>query len=654
VILVQTEKAFYGALDMLRQASIISVDTETYGRKGEPVKHPAQGNRIIGFSTHCVIPQFNDYSVSFYFPFRHQVDEGSLNLFNVSDNLPIELLPKFAEVLNRNDVLLIWHHLKFDAQMFRADDLWLLPNVDNVQDLLPKGQLIDENMSHRLKDMGALVFGDHVKREEEGLNAILKKNGGYYHRTTPAEMSHYACRDAQLTHDVNPYIDQELERQGLMHLVRREMEFQLCLMEMEWEGINFDQPLAERLSKAARKRMREVEDELGFDPQKRDALAHELFASRLKLVPTANQEGFGPGPSVMMLPEEFKLTKNKSKEFPDGVPVMDEQTLVNLRDPIADLVLEYRGLGKADSTWYNGWIKRVGHDGRIHPTYNHADKKAKYGTVTSRLSSFIQQMPRDPDAMVKLLLKPDCPEHTMVEYDYMQIEYREAACYAQDDDLIDQFRAGLDTHQILAQQIGIDRQSAKTVVYTLIFGGGAETLAKNIEKQVWLNEKQLITFPVDQAEYIINSYYKVHPKIKMVSNRARSHAKKYGYVTLWNGRKRHFYAHEPWTFRKAFNSVLQGGAAQIIEESMLMIHRRREQDPFRMRVQVHDSLWFSQPLDRFDEHAQTIKGIMEWPSKKFPVPFPVDYKIIRGWELGELSGTLIGSRSGGDDGMGSI
>lgn len=651
MILVQTEEQFNGALDMLRQASVIAVDTETYGKKGEPVKHTAQGNRLIGFSTHCLIPGLTDYAINFYFPFRHQIDEGALNLFNISENLPIELLPKFADVLNRPDVTLIFHHLKFDAQVFRADDLWLEPNVDQVEDLLPKGQLIDETMSHRLKDMGAMIFGEHVKKEEDGLTAILKKNGGYYHRTTPQEMAPYACRDAQLTHELNPHMDAELKRQNLDHLVRREMKFQLCLMEMEWEGINFDRPLAQDLSRRARNRMREVEDELGFDPQKRDALAHMLFSKYL--TSRVNDKGMAIGSPC--LPDRFELTLNKSKEFPEGVPKMDEQTLVNLRDPIADLVLEYRGLAKADSTWYQGWIKREGQDGRIHPTYNHSDKKARYSTVTSRLSSFIQQMPRDPKAGVKLLLKPDQPDHILVEFDYSQIEYREAACYSGDEALIEQFRAGLDTHQILADEIGIDRQSAKMVVYTLIFGGGADTLAKNIMRQVWQNEQKMIDFPIDRAKSIINSYYAVHPKIKTVSQRATDNAAKYGYVKLWNGRKRHFHSSEPWTFRKSFNSVLQGGAAQIIEESMLMFHDRRAIDPFRMRVQVHDSLWFSMPLATFDEDTQTIKTVMEWPGNHFPVPFPVDHKIIRGWELEEgTSGNLLSIGPGGDDGMGAI
>lgn len=656
-ILVQTEKQFEAALNVLKQATVIAVDTETYGKKGEHVRHPAQGNRLIGFSTHCILPGNSDYAVSFYFPFRHQMEEGVMNLFTYSENLPIEFLPRFAEVLNRKNVFFKTHHLKFDAQIFRADGLWLDLDPATVSDILPKAQMVDEMMSHRLKDLGEMIFGPEAKADEEALMAIIRKQGGY-HKTTPQQMAPYACTDARLTHDVDPYIDAELARQGLSHLVPREMEFQFCLMEIEWEGIGFDRKLAEELSKKSRLRMRQLEDDLGFDPQKKNLLANAIYGDKKGPVVTRtiHKHQVEERVKFMQLPNEreVQLTKSKSADWPDGIPQMAEQTLVELRDPVADLVLEYRGLQKANSTWYNGWIKRVGDDGRIHPTYNHSDKKAKYGTVTSRLSSFIQQMPRDPEAMVKMLLKPDDPESVLIEMDYAQIEYREAACYAYDDDLIDQFRAGLDPHQILADQIGVDRQSAKQTVYTILYDGQKRALAMNLMKQVWLNEKKIVVITEDEADEIIQAYYRVHPKVKKVSMQARAHAKKYGYVTLWNGRRRHFYQHEPWTFRKAFNSVLQGGAAQIIEESMLRLHRMRDQVPFRMRVQVHDSLWFNMPLRNFEDHVQLAKETMEWPGQHFAVPFPVDWKVIRGWELEDTGGTLLGARSGADDGLVSV
>lgn len=630
MILVQNRGQFDAALNMLQEASIIAVDTETDGL------NISQGNRLIGFSTHCVIPD-SDYAINFYFPFRHRFEGKQINLFTVSENLPVEWLPEFASVLNRDDVQLIFHHLKFDAQVFRADGLWIKPNIDNVEDTMVKAQLVDENISHRLEDLAATAFGEEVRKTQRDMKKLVAKVGGY-HKTTPQQMGPYACQDAQLTHDLNPLLDASLKRQGISHLVRREVKFQEVMMEMEWEGIELDRDLAQQLSKRARIRMRQIEDELGFDPQSHHKLSHVLFGKK--------------STGGLELPYE-EITKNVSKEFPDGIPAMGVKILVGLRHPIADLVLEYRGIAKANSTWYQGWLKKSISDGRIHPTYNVSEKKEKFGTVTSRLSSFIQQMPRDPNAMVKQLLRPPVG-YTMVEFDYSQIEYRLAACYAGDDDLIEQFKNGVDTHQELANSIGIDRQSAKQVAYTVLYGGQGKALAFNLEKQIWQNQRKIVNISESDGQAIVNAYYAVHPKLKQISKLAEYNARAHGWVQLWNGRRRHFDPKQPWTHRKSFNSVLQGGAAQIIVESMIYFHEMRDIEPFRMRIQVHDSLWFEVPVNDFDRCTELISKTMEWPSDKFPVPFPVEYKIIRGRELELKDGSLSSFGPGENNGLGFI
>lgn len=627
MILVQTREQFDAAINMLQKASIIAVDTETDGL------NVAQGSRLIGFSTHCILPDNANYAINFYFPFRHRFEEKQINLFTLSENLPIEWLSEFTAVLNRSDVKLIFHHLKFDAQVFRADGLWISPNIDMTEDTMAKAQLVDENISHRLEDLAAKAFGEHVRKTQQDMKKLVQKVGGY-HKTTPQQMGPYACQDAQLTHDLNPLLDKSLEKQGIDHLIRREMKFQMVMLEMEWEGIELDRQLANDLSKKSRIRMRKIEDELGFDPQSKHQLAHVLHGE-------------------LGLPYALR-TKNTNQEFPNGIPKMDEKSLVTLRHPIADLVLEYRGLAKANSTWYQGWLKKSESDGRIHPTYNVSEKKEKFGTVTSRLSSFVQQMPRDPDAMVKQLLRPPVG-YVMVEFDYSQIEYRLAACYANDGDLIEQFRTGVDTHQLLADELGIDRQSAKQVAYTVLYEGQGKALAFNLEKQIWQNQKKIVNISEADGQAVVDAYYSVHPKIKSVSKLAAFNARKFGWVQLWNGRRRHFDPEQRWTHRKAFNSVLQGGAAQIIVESMLYFHDMRNLKPFRMRIQVHDSLWFEIPEDDFTRYTELITKTMEWPSTKFPVPFPVEYKIIRYRDLEEeVGGNLLSTGSGGNDRLGSI
>ncbi len=617
-MLVENRAQFDAALKLLGEASVIAVDTETTGF------FTHQGHRLCGVSTYCVLPEDTGYSIAFYFPFRHDINQKQINLFTASDNLPIEWLSELEVLFNRSDVTLVFHNAKFDLKMLRADGFDIKPSsVKAIYDTMVMAQMVDENSSHKLDDLAKKYGLDKGTDYKINFRKLVHKAGAF-HKTTPVEMAPYACDDAQNTYELAGKLGQELINQDLMQLWEREMLFQFVLLEMEWEGIPLDVSLAKQKSAETTRRMFQLEDAIGFDPLKLDNLAHNLHG---------DLEAGGLGLPIV------DSSNTPSKEF-GYRPVMDEQALVKLAQPPRSLevitllenVLEYRGLVKANSTWYTGWQQKMGYDQRIHPSYNtnpHG-KKARYGTVTNRLSSSepnIQQMPRDDSLGVKKLLKPE-PGFVMVEFDYAQIEYREAACYSNDSILIADFKNNVDTHTELGNAIGVDRQSAKQAAYTILYGGAGPTLARNMERQVWQNEKRIIHVPDDVGTDIINAYYNRHPKMRDISKAAERQAKNAGYVKLWTGRKRHFYDSEPWSYRKAFNSVLQGGAAEIIKESMLKFYAMRDVEPFKMLIQVHDSLWFMVPEDNFERHVKVIKNTMEWPTKKFPVPFPVDYKVV--------------------------
>ena len=82
---------------------------------------------------------------------------------------------------------------------------------------------------------------------------------------------------------------------------------------------------------------------------------------------------------------------------------------------------------------------------------------------------------------------------------------------------------------------------------------------------------------------------------------------------------------QEWDAHKAFNSIIQGGAADIMIETMLRL--RQSQLPVYLEGQVHDSLWVEIPADQPNLRTE-IKRIMEWPGEEFPIPFPVDEKCL--------------------------
>ena len=180
---------------------------------------------------------------------------------------------------------------------------------------------------------------------------------------------------------------------------------------------------------------------------------------------------------------------------------MDERVLSSYRQPLCNLVLEYRSLVKANSTWWKGFPEKADKQGRIHPGYN-TNPKGKgesWGTRTGRLSSSfpnIQQMPRDPNTPVRKLLLPPTG-FSMVEFDYSQVELRIAASYCNDEMYIEAFRNGDDPHQLTADAIGVTRQTAKHAAYTICYGGGRDTLKETFERLEYQTSGRLIDFPLE-------------------------------------------------------------------------------------------------------------------------------------------------------------
>lgn len=597
-MLIQTRKQFESILDAAMKAKVIALDTETTGL------HVHEGHRMIGLSLYFLMT--DTYFISVYFPFRHK--PKNLNLFTVSENLPEEWIQDLQPLLAREDVYWLFWHAKYDLGMIRAEGLRV---NGKFFDGMVMAHMSNENGTHKLKAVAERRFGGNVREAERELRRLTR--GKYnYQLTAPREMEAYACGDAKLTYWLWELLLEDLREQELLNLWPREEIFVRCLLDIEWRGILVNNELAHEILQVARGEMRQIEDELGFDPQKLDVLAHKLFASPPEGL------GFRPGP----------LTKTPTSEFPRGRPQMDEAMLATLKHPLIDLVLRYRRLVKVVSTFVEPVLALQDKQGRIHPSYNTSEKKEKYGTVTSRLSCSrpnIQQWPRKTTASQarKLFVAP--PGYQLWEFDYAQIELRLGAVYTKDPLLTAAFLNDEDPHQVLADKLGTTRQTAKHVYYVTLYGGGYDKLALTIEKLELHTTGRVIHYDRGEAEEILNSFHQLSPGFRRKSYECTRVAREQGYIKLWTGRRRHF--DHPWECHKAFNSLLQGGAAEIVRESMNKLYVLGAK-PYFMVGQIHDSIMFEIPLDREEECVHEITRVMEWPTEKFPVPFPVEGKVF--------------------------
>lgn len=603
-MLIQTREQFELALTVLIQADLIAIDIETNWDtfpKSDSWDSEWDDKLLMGISTHCEI-KGRDMEMSYYFPFRHLDFDTSLFKVN-NENLPYSWLRELAVAFEKPDCEYIFHNFKGDDHVLRKEGIEV--SGDIIWDTMIMSWMEDENkFSHRLADLGRNIGEKKLGKELKDIAKALKG----WNKLPPEVMALYACEDARITYKLFPKFKLSLESQQLLGLYPREELKTRILQKIESRGVGVHKDVATQLSEEAVANMQEAQAQFGYDPQKPSQLAHRLFSEP--------PEGLGLQPIG-------GYSKRKSVEFPPGIPNMDKNILSRLGHEECLRVLEYRRWLKANTTWYSGWFYKTARDDRIHPTFK------QHGTKTTRLSCErpnMQQIPRDIEKYpVKKMLKAK-EGYELWEFDYSQIEFRLGAVYAECKPILEAYKGNLDVHKLTSERIGIQelsgmsaedsRYAGKQTNFLTIYGGGVDVLIF----QIWRDTK--IALDYDVAEEILKRFHSELPEFKRCGYKCESVAKANKYVKLWTGRKRHFDV--PWECYKAFNSICQGGAAEIIYESMIML----DEMEIEMVSQVHDSLWVEIPTDVVEQQKEKIIETMSWPGGKFGIPFPVDAKRL--------------------------
>lgn len=597
-MLVQTREDFDACLEDIRNISLIALDTETNIA-------PRWERYLVGFSFYGKRDDTGEIKQA-YFPFRHNHNRA---LFPEGDNLPYEWLSELAEVLTEHTAgkTFIFHNAKFDIPVFRKEGIELHNTM--YWDTMIMSHYVDENVfNHGLKPLSVQLFGPEANEESEFIKKLTKNLQGKWECCPPMIMALYCCKDAALTYALYEYYLERMKEEDLIRQWDNALLFNKALMDTEMVGVRINPEVAAILHNKTEKDMAQMISDFGYDPMKPSQLAHRLYAK-----PENGGLGFRPA----------AMSKRKSVEF-GFLPIMDELVLSRLNHPEVEQVLRYRGLSKADSTWYKGFLDKMSPEHRLHTEYK------QHGTVTSRLSSSnpnLQQLPRDKEKtpVKSLLMASDGYE--LWEFDYSQIELRLGSLYAEDERILQAYRNGADVHHLTAESIGaynvpgISKDQARYVGkktnFLVIYQGGARVL------RVWLWKDGRLDLPLLTCESFIEGFHKASPGFRDVAARAEMAAQQNGFVKLWTGRRRHFkFASEA---HKAFNSIIQGGAAEIMKQSFIDLWRAK----YKIVGQVHDAVWIEIPKGQAPVEVPKIQAIMsDWVTEQFELPFPVDAKML--------------------------
>lgn len=324
------------------------------------------------------------------------------------------------------------------------------------------------------------------------------------------------------------------------------------------------------------------------------------------------------------------LPRTKSGQFSTAKGILEQFAQYGGKNGVlCRMLLEFKYADQRIKTYTPEWIdKFVMADGRIHAKF------WQCSTDTTRFSSSepnLQQVPKDMRYVFGWV-----PGHTMVTPDYSQLEVLIAASIAEDRAMLDHLAQGGDIHALVGQDIlGIpvadqteeDRRFAKALVFTMLFGGGAQKIIEYVS----FSDSDIQD---DEVYDYMKQFFERFPGIARMRDMAQSKAQGYPKVpvtiTLPSGLKRRLVG-KMVRPQVIINTMVQGSAAVGVKMGMLEAWKRGVFHGY-VGAQVHDELPACVPNNELDEFIPEIKEAMAvGMSKAINQTCFVDVKKGDGW-----------------------
>lgn len=561
----------------------LAIDTETNGADVRDGRGKLIGTSLAWRDT--------DGMNSIYLPFNH----------NSNSNFDFEpFKAPLQHILNTKRV--IFHNAKFD--LVSLGTVGLDTSHTKFFDTMILAHLVDENNPIGGKGLDVLCKyylkkpGKSKSKEQETIEKLL--GWGY---VPPEFMSPYAVKDTISTLELFEFLTPKLVQEDLGKIWEHKEKFIRLLVSMEGKGVRIDRKLAiHEADKGEDIMLRIIKDLKGRSPAKTSDLRYMLL-------------------DELGLPPIYRNRKRKNgtieKTITFDKKAMEEYDVIleRLNNPLAKKILEYRGWSKAVSASYRPYVKLLSPDGRLRCNYK------LHGTRTGRMSCEqpnLQQIPKESgkpwnENMRKVFLGSE--GSTLISVDYSQLELRLGAGIAGEDDLKEVFLEGRDLFTEMAQTLGMERQDTKTMVYSIQYGAGIKRVSNALGMS-----------PME-AKKRIDSYYASYPNFRKATQLASHLARRDSKIKYWSGRYRHFDNPEKEDY-KAFNSLIQGSAADVVEHVMVNLDKKGfNTNECKMLLQVHDEVAFDINNDIKDEALHGIKEVMADVTDACGIDFGVKFDV---------------------------
>ncbi len=350
-----------------------------------------------------------------------------------------------------------------------------------------------------------------------------------------------------------------------------------------------------------------------------------------------------------ILNQNPKKSRKIKTGYSTDVVVLEKLQTEPEHHPIIDEILNHRTLYKLFSTYVEAIPKLVRSDTqRVHTNFNQTQ------TDTGRLSSSepnLQNIPIGTE-FSRQIRQAFLPKENwlLVAADYSQIELRILAHLSQEPVLIEAYQNNQDVHTVTAKLFfekedisPEERRVGKTINFGVIYGMGAQKLARSVK------------ITVKESKKFLERYKQQYSQVFAYLDNLKKQAIAQGYVETILGRRRYFEfeskslrdlkgkqpeeinlqelklsQNDAQILRAAANSPIQGSSADIIKIAMIKLNKILTNYQTKLLLQVHDELVFEVPPLESEELQQVIKSIME-NAVNLKVPLIVDIHGGKNW-----------------------
>jgi DNA polymerase-1 len=516
-----------------------------------------------------------------------------------------ESVKAWKPLLESEKVQKVGHNLKYDWQVLAQSGITLRGIV--FDSMIASYLLHPDGRQHGLDPLAAELLGHHTIP----ITALIgdgptsprlrgaSKEQKLMSQVPLQDIAVYAAEDADIAWRLYQHFLPHLKEQKLMGVLE-DIEVPLIpvLADMEMAGVSLDTTVLAGLSKKLTKRITKLRADI-------QGVAGEEFNvnSTLQL--------------RRVLYEKLLLPTDGIARTQSGYSTAASE-LAKLRGKheIIGWLEEYRELTKLLSTYISTLPELVdAEDKRLHTSFN------QVVAATGRLSSQdpnLQNIPVRTETGQEIRAAFVAAQgYQLIKADYSQLELRIVAHMAEDKAMLEAFRRGADIHIATAAQVfGValdavtpkQRRHAKTLNFGVLYGMGARNFA------------QAADVSVEEARSFIERYERTYTGIVAFRAEILAQANELGYVETLFGRRRpvpEIKASSPGiraaAERYAFNTPVQGTAADIIKKAMLGLHAhmKKEYPKAKLVLTVHDELVAEVPVKEVATFAADMKRIME-------------------------------------------